>query len=463
MRIKALYSLLFFLICNLSGYAQQSLTLKDALETAINNYPSIRAKANYIKASTASAAEAKREALPNLIVSGQQDFGTANGQSGPLYSFGYAVASSGVPESKQNWQAAFGALYLANVNWDFFAFGRAKERVKAAQSYISRDTYDREQELFEQQVRVAAAYLNLLAAQRLTRSEQFNLDRADTLKNVVTARAKNGLIAGVDSSLANAEVSNAKTILTNAKDAEQERASQLATLLGIPQVDFLLDTFFISKMPSSFTNTIVTLHPLLKYYNSRIDVSDAQLKYINTLKYPAFSLFGVFQTRGSGFSSDYSTNPAGHDLGYFNGISPDRINYLFGVGVTWNITSLSRVKQQVAAQSYISKGLKDEFDLVNLQLKAQQLLAEKKITNAISNFNEAPIQVQSATDAFQQKTVLYRNGLTDIIDVTQTLYTLNRAETNRDIAFSNVWQSLLLKAASLGNFQLFINAVAPSN
>ncbi len=150
-------------------------------------------------------------------------------------------------------------------------------------------------------------------------------------------------------------------------------------------------------------------------------------------------------------------------MGYFNGISPDRINYLFGVGVTWNITSLSRVKQQVAAQSYISKGLKDEFDLVNLQLKAQQLLAEKKITNAISNFNEAPIQVQSATDAFQQKTVLYRNGLTDIIDVTQTLYTLNRAETNRDIAFSNVWQSLLLKAASLGNFQLFINAVAPSN
>jgi len=49
--------------------------------------------------------------------------------------------------------------------------------------------------------------------------------------------------------------------------------------------------------------------------------------------------------------------------------------------------------------------------------------------------------------------------LTDIIDVTQTLYTLNRAETNRDIAYSNVWQSLLLKAASTGDFDLFIKAV----
>jgi outer membrane protein TolC len=459
-RTLSVFFPLFFLSV-ISGYGQQPLSLKQALETALNNYPSIKAKTNYVKSSTATAEEAKREALPNLIVSGQQDYGSVNGQNGPLYSYGYAVASSGIPQNAQNWSSAFGSLYLANVNWDFFAFGRARLRVKAAQSYITRDSYDREQEMFEQQVKVASAYLNLLAAQRLTRSEQYNLDRADTLRAVVTTRAKNGLIAGVDSSLANAEVSNAKTELINAKDAEEERSSQLAMLMGIPDGSFLLDTVFITQMPSSFTDSVITVHPLLKFYNSRIGVSDAEARYINTLKYPTFSFFGVFQARGSGFSYDYVLDPNGVNKNYLNGISPDRYNYVFGVGLTWNITSLTRVKQQVAAQSYISKALTDEYDEVSLQLKTQQMLADKKIVNAIANYKEAPIQVKSASDAYLQKTVLYKNGLTDIIDVTQTLYTLNRAETNRDIAYNNVWQSLLLRAASAGNFDLFLRAVGP--
>jgi outer membrane protein TolC len=449
-------SILFFLP---AVKAQQTLTLQQALEIAVTNFPSIKAKSNYVKASAASAREVKREYLPNLIVSGQQAYGTVNGQNGPLYGFGYSVASSGVPQATQSWEAAFGALYLANVNWDFFAFGRSREKIKAAQSYMNENETDREQELFEHRVRVAGAYLNLLAAQRLTRSEEFNLSRADTLQHVVKVRAENGLNAGVDSSLANAEVSNAKSTLIKAIDAEQENASQLAYLMGVNQADFILDTIFITKLPSAFTDTVVTVHPLLKYYDSRISVSEAQLKYINTLRYPVFSLFGVFQTRGSGFAYDYSVNQSGYDKSYIGGISPDRVNYVLGVGLTWNITSLARVKQQALSQSYISQALRNEYDQVNLQLQSQQSLAEKKIVNAIADYHEAPIQVRAASDAYHQKAVLYTNGLTDIIDVTQTLYTLNRAETNRDIAYNNVWQSLLLKAASTGNFNLFINAV----
>ena len=58
---------------------------------------------------------------------------------------------------------------------------------------------------------------------------------------------------------------------------------------------------------------------------------------------------------------------------------------------------------------------------------------------------------------YLQKTTLYKNGLTNLIDVTQAFYTLNRAEIDRDIIYTNVWQSLLMKAAATGNFDLFIN------
>jgi outer membrane protein TolC len=112
-----------------SAKAQQKLTLKDAIQQAVDNYGIVKAKANYAKASKVSVTQAKRDYLPNLNVGAQQVYGTINGQNGPLYSFGGAVASSGLALNNQNWNAAFGALYLTNVNWDFFAFGRAKEKV----------------------------------------------------------------------------------------------------------------------------------------------------------------------------------------------------------------------------------------------------------------------------------------------------------------------------------------------
>jgi outer membrane protein TolC len=128
-----------------------------------------------------------------------------------------------------------------------------------------------------------------------------------------------------------------------------------------------------------------------------------------------------------------------------------------GLGVTWNLTNIKRVQQQVLSQEFTSKGLQNEYELVSQQVKTQLALADQQMKNAISNYNEAPIQLKAASDAYLQKTVLYRNGLATIVDVTVALYALNRAETERDIANNNVWQALLLKAAASGDFGLFLN------
>ncbi|MFT4016673.1 MAG: TolC family protein [Agriterribacter sp.] len=460
---KSVLSALIIFICQHHLVHAQTLSLKEAEDAALKNYNIIKAKSNYANASQTVIAQTKRDALPNFVVSAQQDYGTINGQNGPLYGFGgFGVASSGLPLPEQNWNAAFGALYLANINWEFFAFGRVKERIKAAESVFERDNMDLLQEQFQHQVKVAAAYLNLLAAQRITRSLQNNLNRADTFRLVVTTRAKNGLIAGVDSSLANAEVSAAKIALLRAQDAEQQKASELAILMGTPdKLDFLLDTLFITKVPAAIGDSfsIRQNHPVLAYYRSRINVSDQQQKYIRTLQYPAFSLFSVYQTRGSGFHSSYATDQTAYDHKYFEGIKPVRSNYLVGVGVTWNLTTLLRIHQQSTSQKFISEALRNEYDQVLQQLTAQQILAEAKLKNAISAYIEVPVQVKAALDAYLQRTVLYKNGLTTIVDVTQALYTLNRAETDRDIAYNNVWQALLLKAAAAGDFGLFMNEV----
>ncbi len=127
------------------------------------------------------------------------------------------------------------------------------------------------------------------------------------------------------------------------------------------------------------------------------------------------------------------------------------------MGLTWNVTNPFRLQQQVAAQHFISRALKDEYDLADQTLTDQLILSNSRIKNAIANYLEAPIQVKAASDAYLQKTVMYKNGLSNIVDFTQALFSLSRAETARDIANNNVWQALLLKAAATGDFGLFIN------
>jgi outer membrane protein TolC len=464
-RHPAFRLLLLFIIAlkAVGAYAQQGpLTIKEAVTTALENYGTIKAKANYVDASRAALKGTRRDALPDLNVSAQQDYGSVNGQSGPLYGFrGLSVSSGGPALQSQNWTSAFGSLYLANINWDFYSFGKIKERINVAKSELARDQDDLAQEKFQQQVRVAGAYLNLLAAQRFTRSAQDNLDRASRLRDVVVARTKNGLNAGVDSSQANAEISAAKISLTRSKDFEQEQANQLAQLMGIITQNFNLDSLFISRLPKAIYDSTVkspSKHPVLQFYKSQVEVSDQQYKYLRTFNYPTFSLFGVIQTRGSGFDYNYGeANPKAYSSGYFDGAIPSRGNYVAGVGVIWNLTTPLRVQQQLLAQKYNSRALKDQYELVAQQYKNELLLASNKIKNAMANYLEAPIQVKAASDAYLQKSVLYKNGLSNIVDITQALFALNRAETDRDIAYNNVWQALLLKAAASGDFGLFIN------
>jgi outer membrane protein TolC len=450
--------LLFTITFRLS--AQDVLTIQEALELGMRNYGTIRSKTFQVQSSQHAVSQVKREYLPNVVLSAQQVYGTVNGQNGPLYGFGgFGVASSGLPLAEQNWNAAFGALYLANINWEVFTFGRARSRVEVANASLDVAKSDLAQEQFQHQVRVAAAYLNLLGTQRLAAAQQKNLERAQVVQRSVSARAKGGLVAGVDSALANAEVANAKIALLRAADLVQEEEKKLALLITSSSVDAPLDSSFVFESPgfNGQDTGLVSSHPVLNVYQSRVQQSLAQIKLSRKSYFPSLSLVGIFQTRASGFEAQYAQDQTAFTHNYADGISPTRSNYLIGVGLVWNLTSIARTNAQVKSLNFLNMAAQAELDLAKQELSTQEQIADAKFSNALQIQQEAPVQVRSATDAYTQKTALYRNGLTTLVDVTQTLYTLNRAETDRDLAFINVWQALLLKAAATGDLSLFTN------
>ena len=438
----------------------QVLTLPQALSTSVSNYELLKAKKNYANASGQAVITAKRDGLPDVTIAAEHEYGTLSGMNGLASGIpGLTTVTNGPAMPIQSWNAAFGAYYVSNVNWNIFSFGWQRAHVAAAKGLYEQDKADLEQEKFLLQVKVSVAYLDLLAAQRLRLSMEVNLTRALDLSTTIHARTDNGLNAGVDSSIANAEVSRARLSVTDALNYEQMKSSQLATLLGIPMQVFSLDTSYVSRLPRNLLDTsTITQHPVLTYLDKRIKASNLEANYLRKEGLPRFSLFGVLQDRGSGYGYNYGPlYPNDYTSKYFQGVSPVRVNYLVGVGLTWNIMEFNRSTSRVKSQSYVSAAFTNEYNQQRTDLSNQSALADQQVSNALSRYREAPIQLKAATDAYTQKTELYQNGLANISDVAQALYALNRAETDMDIAYNSVWQAVLFKVAATGDIPGFLS------
>ncbi len=456
---------IFFLFAKSSLYAQQApLYLSEAINNGVNNYQTIQAKKNYYNSSKELVQNTRNEYLPNVNAGVQAAYGTVNGQYGPLSIGSVAgVSSSGPAFSSQSWQAAYGAQYVINTNWEVFTFGRLKSRIGAFQARANTDSADVAQEQFIQSVKIADAYLNLLITQRLINNAKADSARVVYVQQVVLAKAKNGLIAGVDSSIVNAQVSSARIAIIDAEAREQQQRNVFAQALNGAPIEYNnLDTeFFFKQIPKEFNDNFkIEENPQIQFYKSRVIQSDKYADYLKKSINPGVNLFGIVQTRGSGFDYNYSPDYKDrYSKSLWDGINPTRTNYVTGVSIAWNIMSLAKIKHQVTSQRFLSKGYANETDLITTQLKDQLVLADQRIANTLQRFNEVPKQYKSASDAFNQKSALYKNGLTDIVDLQQAFFALSKAQTDVTLSYIYIWQALLQKAAASGDFNLFLNQI----
>jgi len=461
--MSKMYSFLFLGLLLPFTQQAQIIPIKEAIDLGVSNYGKIKAEKRYTLAVNKKVELAKQAYLPDVNFSTQQAFGTINGQNGPLISLGgLNTASSGLPFNEQNWKAAFGSLYLVNVNWNFFNFGRIKQAVYVANSELNVQEKNVSQEVFQHQIKIVAEYLNLLASQRLKHTQQQNLKRIEEFEKNINIKVKTGLLPSVDATTAAAEVAKAKITLNQISNRVSQSNSELLNYLGIKEISIQTDTLFINKIPKAswllnINEHTLELHPSLQVIKSKIIQSEAREKWFVKEALPSFHLLGIYQMRGSGFESNFGTNPDAYSQNYFTGIEPKRQNYLFGIGVVFNLTQLNASHKKKQTQQFVTEALKYEQQAIEIELYNLLQAAQNSYQFALQNYKEAPLQVTAAQQAYNQRLALYTNGLSEQFDVINAQYQLNRAEMDRDIAYTNLWQALLMVAAASGDFQLFIN------
>src|SRR6201993_1014554 len=122
--------LVFACLSAMAQGADSVLTLQKALTIALSKQQLLKAKDNYAKASAEGITSAKRDGLPDFTLSAQQAYGTTNGLNGLASGLpGLTTITSGPVSATQNWNAAFGAFYSSNIDWNIFSFGLQRAHV----------------------------------------------------------------------------------------------------------------------------------------------------------------------------------------------------------------------------------------------------------------------------------------------------------------------------------------------
>ena len=455
-----LRTLLWLCGCLLSAAAvaqPNPLSLPEALRLARQHYPALQAKEKNVDLAIEGVTQIRTQRLPSLKVSEQLNYGTTNATAGVLLPYGTVIPATGTFTNDASYRGTFGSITTLYGEWEPITFGQYQSRLNEAKEAVKVATADLANDAFAQQVRVAQTYLELLAIERFGQLQQQDVDRVTTLGQIVGRLTKNGLRPGVDTEFANAEVARAKLALFEAQGREAKLRTQLATLLGSAAQDWVLDSAYITRMPSLPVqdSSSTGLHPQLGLLQQAIRLTDARTNTLRKSYRPHLALLGGAWARGSGIGANGDINWG------VGGLPPNRLNYAVGVGLTFNVLDYARIRSRVRQESLRLQSQQDDFRQAKLELDNQANLADQRLKLVRLQAEQTPVQLRAAARAYRQQTLLYDGGLGDLTALTQALYTLRKAETDQLLITNRAWQTLLSKTAATSDFSLFFNALHP--
>lgn len=441
--------------------AQQNpntITLKQLLNTVSQKAPMLITDSAAIRVRQAQAAEVRNNWLPNLKLNYQADIGTSNNTIGPYFSYGVVPSSSSGIHQTNYTNTALTNLGIAALDWEVYNFGSYGAQNRVAKSDIAVEMNNFANSKYQLQAYTIADYLQLLRLQDLSNIQAENITRNQEILRSVLSLAKSGVRPGVDTSIAQAELSKARLNLIELKDQVQHVQLQLSALSGIPYLQLNTDTttddqLITSAMPAAFNTADTANHPLINYYKSLYQNSLERETMVKRQYNPKIMLEGA--TWGRGGSID--ANDQFHSLS--SGFGFDRYNYLVGIGIQFNLVDLRRRQLKLNTQRTMSEYALNKLDEQRTLLNSSAQQAQVELSTARDRMTEIPNQLKAARAGYRQKLSLYKSGLTDIIELNAALNILYRAETDYVQAKYDFGSALFQQAITGNQLNTVLNAL----
>lgn len=432
----------------------RTLTLEEAVDVALKNYPSVRAAMERVSAAEAGVGLARTNYLPRADMLWQGDRATRNNIFGLLLPNSTIPSMSGPVLATTSGQGAWGSAAGLLFSWEPFDFGHRRAETDAARSAGNRARAEAGVTRLEVAIGTVNAYLTLLAAEQTVRAAEADVQRRQVLAKSVGVLVDNQLRPGADASRAKAELARANAGWARARQQQEISRAALADILGIADGSVEAQEGPLAAPPPVVAGgNGVTAHPFAEAQQARVQEARSEVHVLERSYYPRLNLQSAVYGRGSGANVD------GTFAGGANGLGIDRTNWAVGLTVTFPVLDIFSIREKRAIQAANERAEGARYQQAIQDLTGQLRKAEASLEGARQVAEATPVELEAARDTEKQERARYQAGLATLVDVSEAQSLLVQAEIDDALARLAVWQNLASVAAAHGDLQPFLELV----
>lgn len=411
---------LSFLLLGMMVQAQElRLTLKEAVNFALENKADAKKAKLDVENSNYQIQEVRALALPNLSVEAGLNNSPLLQQSAlPGEFFGQPGQTVLVPFG-QKWNSSAAATLTQTIfNQSVFT------GLKAAKT--TREFYIINRELTEEQLieKVANSYYQIYQSKEMLKTITANLNSTERIKAIIEGLYKNGLATKIDLDRTKVSLSNIKSKRQQSINSIQLQENSLKFLIGMDlntAISFPEDTFEING--DALSNEVnIENRTELELLKKQDELLILKKKSIVAEYYPSLSLFGNFAYQGLGNELPWFKTP-GDGVFWTNYAT---VGLTLKVPIFSGFATRSKVRQAEIDIKKNALDITDTREAMDLSYKN----ATTQIQNSLITINTQKENVNLAKDVQQNIHNNYQNGLATLTDLLDAENAFTEAENN---------------------------------
>ncbi|PYQ88649.1 MAG: TolC family protein [Acidobacteria bacterium] len=434
--------------------ASGPLSLNDAVQFALKNYPAIKESRARAQAADEGIGVARTAYLPRLDMLWQENRATTNNVFGLVLPQSIVPPISGPVLGTRSYDSVWGSAAGVQLSWEALDFGQRKANVEVARAQSSFAKAQTDLTALDVAAAAADAFVTVLAADEAVRAARANVDRLQVFANNVRTLVANQLRPGADESRANAELAIARNQVSQAVQVADIARAALADAVGAagttvePAMGSLAN---LPQMPSLSAGDF-TSHPAARAELAVVDTVRARERVLDRSYFPHIYFQSGFAARDSGAQAPGLPPPG-------SGLWPQVRNWGAALQVTFPAFDLFTVNahKRVEVQNELAE--RARYDLTIQTLTTQDARARALMKAAVDIAQNTPIERQAATAAESQARARYGSGLTSVTEVAEAQRLLAQAEADDAVARLGVWRALLAAAQVRGDLTPFLDQV----
>jgi outer membrane protein TolC len=437
----------------------RAITIREAVEISLRNYPSIASKVYKLRAAKANIALAKTQYLPNLNVDLQESAVTTNRTASVVMNnvsgFDTVPVNAGPVSSHNSFRPQANSLQGLNLNWLVIDQGLRHANDKFA--YADARTARADVNLTRLDVAFEAAdtFLDAVAAKQVIISMTAALEHMESANLRAKTLVAQGLRPGVDTADWDYEVAKAKIALIKAERDSRLAFVDLAEKTGTAADDIDIVSDPLVRGPTAIGNfgpSDLSSHPLALLKTAEVERWRAKEHVLERAYRPHLWLNSSVWGLGGGDRSNLINPVAG-------GALPQVFDYMIGVSYSFPILEYFPLKAQKEMARSNGLSARADFDLAMQILEKKDARARIMLAQSRKVAEQTPILVEAARVREIKVMKRYSTGLTNMVSLAAAEKALAEAQVEDALAQVDVWRSILHLAYVQGNLRPFLQIV----